>query len=681
MRIPLDYYRILGLTVQASAGHLYQAYQDRIIQLPRREYTGSAIAAYRELIDRAYEVLGDPAERRAYNQAFLQPIQAEGIKPGPLFKTAQISPGTGVAVLEPETENLPLEDVQLPSIEIEPDQLGGALLLLQELGEYEAVLGLGNPYLKSDSGSPRDVWGERDPVHGDVVLTVALAYLELGREQYEHRRYEKAAESLRSAQELLLREGLFPELGYEICEELQRLRPYRILELLALPLEAQEDRQQGLQLLTDMFQERGGIDGTGNDGSGLDVDALLRFIQQLRDYLTAAEQEELFLAEAQRPSAVAIYLATYGLIARGFTEYQPALVHQAKRLLMRLASHQDVFLEQAVCALLLAQTEEAIRVLTLSQEYEPLAFIQHHSQQAPDLLPGLCLYTENWLQTEVLPYFRDLKNRTVALNDYFANETVQDYLEALPSETIGIADPQVTPQIWPPQPIPKAMDPSKDTLPKLGDAIPWDKPSVAPLPPQRSQPPEHYHTRIRGTLVAVGCLLALGIGARVTGFHRLFWHVSPDKIPLIALDQPLITIPTFVRQDITPPELLSPEVARDVIQTWLAVKLKAFGPNRSVEDLQKILTGPLLINKQRLAEAAARQEWYVAYKHGAVQINSIEASKRTPNQATVEAEIQEAATYFDDGRPLDQESYLVRVQYSLVRVDGDWQIQNIVVGS
>jgi len=182
VRIPLDYYRILGLTVQASAGHLYQAYQDRIIQLPRREYTGSAIAAYRELIDRAYEVLGDPAERRAYNQAFLQPIQAGGIKPGPPVKTAQISPGTGVAVLEPETENLPLEDVQLPSIEIEPDQLGGALLLLQELGEYEAVLGLGNPYLKSDSGSPRDVWGERDPVHGDVVLTVALAYLELGRE-------------------------------------------------------------------------------------------------------------------------------------------------------------------------------------------------------------------------------------------------------------------------------------------------------------------------------------------------------------------------------------------------------------------------------------------------------------------------------------------------------------------
>jgi len=180
--------------------------------------------------------------------------------------------------------------------------------------------------------------------------------------------------------------------------------------------------------------------------------------------------------------------------------------------------------------------------------------------------------------------------------------------------------------------------------------------------------------------VAVGCLLALGIGVRATGFHQLFWHVSPDKIPLIALDRPLITIPTFVRQDTTP-ELLSPEVARDVIQTWLAVKLKAFGPNHTIEDLQKILTGPLLANKQRLAEAAARQEWYVAYKHGAVQINSIKASKRTPNQATVEAEIQEAATYFDGGRPLDQESYLVRVQYSLVRVDGNWQIQNIVVGS
>jgi hypothetical protein len=67
-----------------------------------------------------------------------------------------------------------------------------------------------------------------------------------------------------------------------------------------------------------MLQERGGIDGTSADQSGLNVDDFLRFVQQLRSYLTAEEQQELFEAESQRPSAVATYLAVYALLARGF---------------------------------------------------------------------------------------------------------------------------------------------------------------------------------------------------------------------------------------------------------------------------------------------------------------------------------------------------------------------------
>jgi len=42
----------------------------------------------------------------------------------------------------------------------------------------------------------------------------------------------------------------------------------------------------------------------------LSLDDFLRFIQQLRSYLTAAEQQSLFEAESQRPS-VATYLAVY----------------------------------------------------------------------------------------------------------------------------------------------------------------------------------------------------------------------------------------------------------------------------------------------------------------------------------------------------------------------------------
>jgi hypothetical protein len=259
--------------------------------------------------------------------------------------------------------------------------------------------------------------------------------LELGREQWQQGQYENAATSLETGQELLLREGLFPSVRGEIQSDLYKLRPYRILELLALPEENLPERRNGLRLLQDMLQERMGIDGTGDDQSGLSIDDFLRFIQQLRSYLTAAEQQMLFEAEARRPSAVATYLAVYALIGRGFAQRQPALIARAKQMLLRLGRRQDVHLEQAVCALLLGQTEEASRALELSQEYEPLAFIREHSQGAPDLLPGLCLYGERWLQKSVFPHFRDLRQQKASLKEYFADEQVQAYLEALPADS------------------------------------------------------------------------------------------------------------------------------------------------------------------------------------------------------------------------------------------------------
>ena len=59
MRIPLDYYRILGLPLGASEEQLRQAYSDRIVQLPRREYSTTAISSRKDLISEAYMVLLD----------------------------------------------------------------------------------------------------------------------------------------------------------------------------------------------------------------------------------------------------------------------------------------------------------------------------------------------------------------------------------------------------------------------------------------------------------------------------------------------------------------------------------------------------------------------------------------------------------------------------------------------
>ncbi|MBE8967661.1 DUF4101 domain-containing protein [Nostocales cyanobacterium LEGE 12452] len=431
MRIPLDYYRILGLPLAASEEQLRQAYSDRIVQLPRREYSQAAISSRKQLIEEAYVVLSDPKQRSTYDQLYL----AHAYDPDNLAAAA--------VALENRPEGTKRgSDTQSLGIEISQDELVGALLILQELGEYELVLKLGRPYLVNKNGATSARKGNNladeeiheSAEHPDVVLTVALACLELGREQWQQGHYENAAISLETGQELLVREGLFASVQAEIQADLYKLRPYRILELLALPQEKTAERSQGLELLQNLLEDRGGIDGTNNDDSGLNIDDFLRFIQQLRNHLTVAEQHKLFEAQSKRNSAVATYLAVYALIARGFAQRQPALIRQARQMLIHLGKRQDVHLEQSLCALLLGQTEEATRVLELSQEYEALAFIREKSQDSPDLLPGLCLYAEQWLQHEVFPHFRDLANQQAFLKDYFANQQVQAYLEALPTD-------------------------------------------------------------------------------------------------------------------------------------------------------------------------------------------------------------------------------------------------------
>lgn len=433
MRIPLDYYRILGLPLAASDEQLRQSYSDRIVQLPRREYSPAAISARKQLIKEAYVVLSNPKERSSYDQLYL--AHAYGSDGN---GNATVAVGTHTTSKKTDT------DIQSLGIEISEKELVGALLILQELGEYELVLKLGNNYLTNNSKvisarlannlESEDFLASSD--YPDVVLTVALACLELGREQWQQGHYESAAVSLETGQQTLEREGLFSSVQAEIQADLYKLRPYRILELLALPEDKVEQRQQGLAFLHEVLNERGGIDGTGNDQSGLNVDDFLRFIQQLRNYLTVVEQHQLFEVESKRPCAVATYLTVYALIARGFSQRQPALIRQARQMLMRLGKRQDVHLEQALCALLLGQTEESTRVLELSQEYEALAFIREKSLNSPDLLPGLCLYAEQWLKDEVFLHFRDLSKEQASLKDYFANQQVQAYLEALPTDAV-----------------------------------------------------------------------------------------------------------------------------------------------------------------------------------------------------------------------------------------------------
>ena len=404
MQIPLDFYRILGVPHRATLEQLQQAFDDRLQQLPRQEYSSVAIAARKQILEDAFVMLADPQKRQDYDLKLI----------------AQDASATA------ETFSGLLTDTS-------DKKLAGVLVLLQEIGAYAQILGIGTAYFEQPVDLTKLPVGTNNS-EDDVVLAMALAHLELGREQWQQSQFEPAGASLQSGLDLLEREQRFPGIQAEIRGDLFKLRPYRILE--ALDDEAPEQRQKGLALLQAMLNDRDGIDGNQDDQSGLSVNDFLRFVQQLREYLTVEEQQTLFEQEAARPSAVASYLAVYALIARGVSENTPSLIQRAKTLLTQLKDRQDVAIEVGMCWLLLGQPGAAHQSVLLSQDQESLAFMQQYSSGAPDLIPGLYLYTENWLQQEVYPYFRDLLGCKVSLQDYFNNPEIQSILSKIELEPL-----------------------------------------------------------------------------------------------------------------------------------------------------------------------------------------------------------------------------------------------------
>ena len=449
MQIPLDYYRILSVPVKAAQPQLEQAYSDRLQQQPRREFNEYAIKARQALIEKAYRVLSDPQARQNYDAQFL--VNMQPVEPLELSENGGVSENTEVAAdddgdreVVPE-DKIVREDTSLvtatinPIIEIPSAQLVGALLIMQELGEYELVLTQGIDYYNSDEFSQFQQQNSEEvnvATRENIILALALAYMELGREQWHRKEYETAAMSSQLGIDILNQENLFPQVKQELELDLYRLRPYRVLELISQNQPNSAPRIKGFYLLQDMLLQRQGIEGKGKDLSGLSFDQFLCFIQQLRTYLTSVEQKQLFDRDTQNDSAIGSYLAVYALLGLGFTRKQPELILRAQRKLDYLSEKRNVAWEQAVCALLLGHSEKALAKVHQTEDTSKLNQILQHAPGNPDLLPGICFYAEKWLHEDVLAQFVDLIDVKLTLKEYFAEREVQTYLDKLTPATV-----------------------------------------------------------------------------------------------------------------------------------------------------------------------------------------------------------------------------------------------------
>lgn len=464
MRIPLDYYQILGVP-ESNLSELEQAYQDRLLQLPRQEYSETAIESRKQLIAVAYQILSDPLQRAQYEATHVS-------------YTIDDSDCT----LEQASEAATAFQSR-PELDIAPEHFLGGLLILFERGEYEEINSICMPYLgnngrSSNSGNlhPHSTSVNShqelapDPnslsiatlaqtansnqlavLKPDIVLAMVSSFWELGEREWRDGCHEEAVIHYETAKQILRQEDLFPQIQGELDRRIDRLRPYLIASLVSLPLDRHEQRQQGINFLEELLESACTNEVKCQERFALNSESTIPFIHENLPYLTAAEQRNLFSQLARNSHQLGsealnvmqlacTYLHIHALIAQGFAYHNPQLIYTAQQILhYRLSQRIDVTIEQAICALLLGQTEQADRILSTATESAALVVIRQQSQGLPNLLRGLCWYIESWLKDEAFPCFRDLVTSDPSLDAYFNDRDVQEFADRLPTADLNVA--------------------------------------------------------------------------------------------------------------------------------------------------------------------------------------------------------------------------------------------------
>ncbi|KAG7604642.1 Protein ACCUMULATION AND REPLICATION OF CHLOROPLASTS 6 [Arabidopsis thaliana] len=413
--IPIDFYQVLGAQTHFLTDGIRRAFEARVSKPPQFGFSDDALISRRQILQAACETLSNPRSRREYNEGLLDDEEATVITDVPW------------------------------------DKVPGALCVLQEGGETEIVLRVGEALLK-----------ERLPksFKQDVVLVMALAFLDVSRDAMalDPPDFITGYEFVEEALKLLQEEGassLAPDLRAQIDETLEEITPRYVLELLGLPLgdDYAAKRLNGLSGVRNILWSVGG------GGASALVGGLTRekFMNEAFLRMTAAEQVDLFVATPSNIPAESfeVYEVALALVAQAFIGKKPHLLQDADKQFQQLQQAKvmameipamlydtrnnweiDFGLERGLCALLIGKVDECRMWLGLDSEdsqYRNPAIVEfvleNSNRDDNDDLPGLCKLLETWLAGVVFPRFRDTKDKKFKLGDYYDDPMVLSYLE------------------------------------------------------------------------------------------------------------------------------------------------------------------------------------------------------------------------------------------------------------
>jgi hypothetical protein len=433
LELPIDHFRLLGVSATTDSETVLRTLQQRLDRAPDQGFTHDTLQARAELLQASAELLSNEERRHAYEREL----------------TAIADNGEG----------------SIAALEIPPSREVGGLLLLMEAGQAQEAFDAASRGLQPPQapalGSSREA---------DLTLLAGLACKAAASDFRNQRRFEAAARTLQQGLQLLQRMGQLPEQRRQLEHELKGLLPYRVLDLISRDLSAIAPRQEGITLLEQLVQQRGGLEGE------LDPDfpqaEFQPFFKQIRQFLTVQEQVDLFSRWADTGSATADFLASFALTAAGFVQRKPERIQAAfQRLQAAGQPGTDVFL--ACQQLLLGQVEQAQALFDAGADAE---LRQWAHEQSNDPLARLCAYCRDWLSREVLPGFRDIE-ADVDLEAWFADRDVQAYVE----QQDRIRGRQSSPRA--PEPAPLAPDPAL-SWPEFSLDAPAEAPEAADEQPE-----------------------------------------------------------------------------------------------------------------------------------------------------------------------------------------------------
>ncbi len=387
MELPLDHFRLIGVSPSATSEEILRAFQLRLDKTPNEGFTYEVLTQRSELLRLTADLLTDPESRREY-------------------------------------ENLLLNGNS--GLDFSSNREVAGLILLWESGSPKEAFKITRKALQPPQtpalGSSREA---------DLTLLAALTARDSAIQEQQLRSYSNAADFLHEGIQLLQRMGKLGDMRKELEEDLAALLPYRILDLLSRDLIDQESHKKGLSMLENLIIKRGGLEGNNKSEykEYLNQQEFEVFFQQIKPFLTVQEQIDLFLELQKRGSLEAGFLAFLSLTAIGFSRRKPEKLFEARRILKKLnLSGLDSMPLVGCLDLLLADIDQATARFSSSSDENLRDWLNNYPG---DKLEAVCIFCKNWLENDVLVGYRDIDSKKVDLDSWFEDREIQEFIEKL----------------------------------------------------------------------------------------------------------------------------------------------------------------------------------------------------------------------------------------------------------